>query len=177
MANRAWTRWQFLLLAGFAAVLAYGVLTVSVYFGARPEAPFGPWNETETGLAIRGYDTVAYFTEGRPKMGSEEFRYSWADADWHFASAKHREMFAEHPEKFAPQFGGYCAAAMTYGVAANADPELWTIVNDRLYLNFDVYAHEVFRENLAQNIKKAEMQWVAKIEAHHAGKIDGLKAR
>ena len=80
-------------------------------------------NKDAEDLAILGYDTVAYFTDGRPVKGSPEFEYVWQDARWRFANAEHRTLFASEPEHYAPQFGGFCTGGMTLGRLAPIDPE------------------------------------------------------
>ena len=110
-------------------------------------------------VAIEGYDTVAYFTMGRPMKGDPEFTYSWNGATWQFSEAEHRDMFAEEPERYAPQFGGFCSMALAYGQIAEVDPEVWTIVDGKLYLNFNKSVREKFRRNLKENIKKADENW------------------
>src|SRR5262245_30541019 len=87
------------------------------------------------GVAIRGYDTVGYFTDAKAVKGSDAFSYEWLGATWHFASAEHRDLFAADPVKYAPQYGGYCSGAMVDGFTANANPEAWRIVDGKLYLN------------------------------------------
>lgn len=75
------------------------------------------------GVAIMGYDPVAYFTDGRAMKGSEKFSYEWLGTPWHFANAKHRELFISEPIKYAPQYGGYCAGEVAHGsVTINIDP-------------------------------------------------------
>jgi YHS domain-containing protein len=88
------------------------------------------------GLAIRGYDPVAYFTEGRPIEGLSEHSVAWRGATWRFATAEHRALFAAEPERYAPQYGGYCAWAVAQGYTASIDPHAWDIVEGRLFLNY-----------------------------------------
>ena len=85
-------------------------------------------NKTLEGVAIRGYDTVVYFTEGKFARGSEEFTHEWEGAVWQFASEANRDAFAESPEKYAPQYGGFCAWAMSQGFFTDADPRAWEII-------------------------------------------------
>jgi hypothetical protein len=85
-------------------------------------------------LVLKGYDPVAYFTENKPTRGDPKYAYDWDDGRYHFASAKHRDMFAGDPEKYAPQFGGYCTGSMSRGVRNEGDPEGWTIKDGRLYV-------------------------------------------
>lgn len=110
-------------------------------------------------VAIKGYDTVAYFTDGRPMKGKSEFAYTWNDVEWHFASAAHRDLFAQDPERYAPQFGGFCAMGLTTDQKAAADPTAWTIVDGKLYLKFSQGARDRWRADEAANIKKAEANW------------------
>ena len=110
-------------------------------------------------VAISGYDTVAYFTEGQPTKGTHEFAFSWQDAQWRFANARNRDLFAAKPERYAPQFGGFCSMAMSRGEVKVIDPEAWAIVDGKLYLSFSKRGIRKFRRNPADNIKKAEAAW------------------
>ncbi|MEM6451806.1 MAG: YHS domain-containing (seleno)protein [Cyanobacteria bacterium P01_D01_bin.105] len=88
-------------------------------------------------LAIRGFDPVAYFTEGAPVQGSSDYALEWKGAIWQFASEENKQLFANNPEEFAPQYGGYCAFAVAKkGSLVSVDPEAWSIVDNKLYLNF-----------------------------------------
>ena len=112
-------------------------------------------------VAIQGYDTVAYFTEGKPTQGSPEFESTWQGARWRFASAAHRDMFSKQPESYAPRFGGFCVMGLTMGVTATSDPEAWTIVDGKLYLS--TYKDDIadFNKDPSRNIEKAEAAWKA----------------
>ena len=85
-------------------------------------------------LVLKGYDPVAYFTESKPVKGDAKYSYDWDEGRYHFASARHRDMFAGNPDKYAPQFGGYCTGSMSRGVRNEGDPEGWTIKDGRLYV-------------------------------------------
>lgn len=110
-------------------------------------------------VAIKGYDTVAYFTEGQATKGEHEIVASWNDAQWHFASTTHRDLFAENPERYAPQFGGFCASGLSQGKKVTADPEAWTIVDGKLYMKFNKDSRDRWRKDTDENIKKAEQNW------------------
>jgi YHS domain-containing protein len=111
------------------------------------------------GIAIKGYDPVAYFTMGRATKGSKEFAYKWLGTPWYFANAKHRELFAADPVKYAPQFGGYCSLGVAYGQnSANIDPEAWTIIDGKLYLNFNKGSAAVLKET-PDELTKAKANW------------------
>lgn len=116
-------------------------------------------NQALGGVAIRGYDPVAYFTEGRAVKGSDQFTYEWLGATWHFAKPEHRDLFATDPIKYAPQYGGYCAGAMVNGYTLAADPEGWRIVDGKLYLVFSQGGLQQWASNAAEEIKKADAQW------------------
>lgn len=112
-----------------------------------------------TGVAIKGYDPVAYFTEARPLKGDKAFEYEWGGATWRFASEANRAKFAEEPEKFAPQYGGYCAYAVSEGSTAGIDPEAWTIYEGKLYLNYNRKIQATWSEDIPGRIKKADTHW------------------
>ncbi len=118
-----------------------------------------PVNSTFTGVAIKGYDPVAYFTVGKPTKGDSDFSYDWNGAAWHFASAANRELFKIDPAGYAPQYGGYCAWAVSRGYTAGIDPDAWKIVNDRLYLNYSPKVQGQWSENIPDNIARADENW------------------
>ncbi len=92
-------------------------------------------NTDWAGLAIGGYDPVAYFTTDRAVEGSEEFSYKYLGSEWRFASAEHRDMFREDPLRYIPQYGGYCASAVPHGGGTSMiNPRVWRIVDGKLYL-------------------------------------------
>jgi len=111
-------------------------------------------------LAIEGYDTVAYFTAGKALKGNESFSFRWHDMTWYFSSKENRDLFATNPEKYAPQYDGYCAWAMTEARKAQTDPEVWKIVNGKLYLNCSRTAYEKWSSDIPGNIKKADANWL-----------------
>ena len=87
--------------------------------------------------AVQGYDVVAYFTESKPVKGTKEFTVYHSGESWYFSSAENLKTFKASPEKYKPQFGGYCAYGMSRGYKAKTDPEAWTIVDGKLYLNYN----------------------------------------
>ncbi len=86
-----------------------------------------------SGVALDGFDPVSYFEEGGPKLGSKEFAFRWQDVDWHFTSAAHRDQFTQAPEKYAPQFGGECVFAASFGGHAPGSPRAWKVRDGKLY--------------------------------------------
>lgn len=110
-------------------------------------------------LGAGGYDVVAYQTQKAAVPGNADFRVSWKGAEWHFASAENRELFVKTPEKFAPQFGGYCAFAVAHGSTAAGDPKIWSVVDGKLYLNLDKGVQSSWQKNQASFIQRAEQNW------------------
>lgn len=111
-------------------------------------------------LAIKGYDTVAYFKAGKALKGNESFTFRWHDMTWYFLSKESRDLFAAGPEKYAPQYDGYCAWALTEARKAKTDPEVWKIVDGKLYLNCSSTAYEKWIKDIPGNIKKADANWL-----------------
>lgn len=114
---------------------------------------------TEDGVAVRGTDVVAYFTQGKAVAGDEEFSHDWRGVTWLFASAEHRDQFAANPEAYAPAYGGYCAWAVSQGYTAPIDPNAWAIVDDQLYLNFNRNVQRRWERDIPGNIAKADANW------------------
>ena len=110
-------------------------------------------------VAIKGADAVAYFTEGRPVYGKAEFAYRWMGAEWRFASAANRDKFKANPGKYAPQYGGYCAYAVSYGSLAKIEPEAWKIVDGKLYLNFNKSIQQRWERSQSKHIARADKNW------------------
>ncbi|WP_028475686.1 YHS domain-containing (seleno)protein [Nevskia ramosa] len=109
-----------------------------------------------TDTAIRGYDPVAYFTDGKPVKGSDKFVHEWMGAKWQFASQDHLDKFKAEPAKYAPQYGGYCAYGIAEGHVVKIEPDQWSIVNDKLYLNYDADVSKKWKQDKAGYIKKAD---------------------
>ncbi len=107
-------------------------LLLSVALGAQSAPPTQEAGATR--VVLKGHDPVAYFTAGKPVKGDPRFSYDWDEGRYHFASGKHRKMFASDPERYAPQFGGYCTGSMSRGVRHEGDPDAWIISDGRLYV-------------------------------------------
>ncbi|MBL6959377.1 MAG: YHS domain protein [Rhodospirillales bacterium] len=110
-------------------------------------------------VAIEGTDPVAYFKQGRAVKGSGDFTHKWNGATWRFASQANRDAFAAAPQQYAPQFGGYCAWAVSQGYTASIDPEAWSIVDGKLYLNYSKGVQTQWKQDIPGNIAKAEANW------------------
>lgn len=137
-----------------AMMVAFGLVV------AGPAAAKSEINKSFFGdVAIEGTDPVAYFTDNKPVKGSANFAHQWKGAEWRFKSAANRDAFAAAPDKYAPQFGGYCAWAVSQGYTATIDPEAWTIVGERLYLNYSKGVQAQWRQDIPGNIALGRENW------------------
>jgi len=116
----------------------------------------GLWGYQESGVAIRGYDPVSYFTESKAVKGSEEHTVEWSDAIWHFSSAENANLFKDSPTDYAPQYGGYCAYGVAQDYLVKIEPEQWRIVDGKLYLNYDHKVQKTWLEDISGYIKQAD---------------------
>ncbi len=114
---------------------------------------------TFSSTAINGTDPVAYFTEGRPVEGSSDFESEWNGATWLFASAENKAKFDADPEKYAPQYGGYCAWAVSQGYTASTVPEAWAIVDGKLYLNYSKGVQKRWETDIPDHIATGDQNW------------------
>ena len=110
-------------------------------------------------LAIGGYDPVAYFTNGQPTKGSTKYSFQWKGVTYRFASAENLQRFKADLEKYLPQYGGYCAYAMSLDRIADIDPYRWAIVGGKLYLNNGFIAQDLWSLNKSGNIASADHNW------------------
>jgi hypothetical protein len=118
----------------------------------------------EPRLSISGDDTVAYFTDGQPVPGKSEFEYLWHKLRWRFASGEHRDLLVKDPNRYAPQYDGYCAMGTSNESEAHkdtVDPEAWAIVDGKLYLTHNQYWLQVWREKAEEYIRRADATWQA----------------
>ena len=118
-----------------------------------------PINLDATGLALRGYDPVAYFETGKPTHGMAAIKASYGGARYLFATKAHRRSFLNNPNKYLPQFGGFCAVGTSFGEKVDVDPETGKIVNGKLYLNNGPKAQEIFDSDPANTISRAVHNW------------------
>jgi YHS domain-containing protein len=147
----------------FTRILFLLALTLTAFSSAAfSEDPIetGTFNNK----AIYGYDTVAYFTQGKPVKGEDEITSEWRGAIWHFSSAEHKTMFDAAPEKFAPQYGGYCSYAMSRGKFVGVDEEAFTVLNGKLYLNYSKSVREDWLEDTSGFIKLADVEYPANVD-------------
>ena len=114
---------------------------------------------TADGIALKGYDPVAYFTDGHPTKGEDQYSFQWKGVRYRFASAESLQRFKADPEKYLPQYGGYCAYAMSLDRIADIDPYRWAIVGGKLYLNNGFIAQDLWSLNKSGNIASADRNW------------------
>lgn len=119
---------------------------------------------TFNNYAIYGYDPVAYFTQQKAVKGDKNITFEWRGAEWHFSSAEHRDLFVADPVKYAPQYGGYCAYAMSDNRLVGIDEDAWTIHDGKLYLNYSMSVMEEWRSNMAQFIQEADGYYPDKVD-------------
>ena len=132
-------------------------------FAAAPiaDAISAPPVSAENGVAIKGYDPVAFFTIGKPQEGRAEHSFVYEGATWRFASAENLAAFKSDPARFAPQFGGYCAWAVSQHYLAPGDPNYWKVVDGKLYLNANARAKELWEADQVAAIKSGHANWPA----------------
>ena len=111
------------------------------------------------GVAIRGYDPVAYFRDGGPRLGKPEFSVRHGGATWQFASTEHKALFEADPERYLPAYGGFCAYGTSRGYLVKIEPEAWSIVDGRLYLNYDLDVRKTWLGRTKTYIARADGSW------------------
>jgi len=141
---------------GIGLALAVGCLAA---VGAQEAAV--RLNTDAAKVMMHGYDVVAFFTDEKAVKGTDAFEYVWQGATWRFATADHRSLFQTAPEKYAPQYGGFCAWAVSRNYTADTDPEAWVVVNGRLFLNYSKNVQKQWTIDRDANISKADVNWPA----------------
>jgi hypothetical protein len=145
------------------ALIAIGAITVAgaggtyLWFRGTNKAPV--FTGIIPGVALGGYDTVAYFTVGTPTPGREDLSLLHDGATWRFASEDNRRLFRADPNRYAPQYGGYCAYAVADGGTSGGNPKAWRIVNGRLYVNATPRVQLKWETDIPGYIKKADANW------------------
>ena len=122
---------------------------------AEPEI----FTDDATSAAVSGYDAVSYFNASGPQKGDAKFMTEWKGTKWQFSSAENLAAFQATPEKFAPQYGGYCAFAVSKGSTAPGDPLAWTVHDNKLYLNLSAGVQKMWQKDIPGNIISANANW------------------
>lgn len=152
-----------------AATLAIANLAAAnVAFAAEPINTLekkGFFGYKASGIAIRGYDTVAYFTQGAPVEGSTSFTSDWEGATWRFSSTEHKDLFEADPTKYAPQYGGYCAYGIAQDDLVKIEPENWSILDGKLYLNYNDKIQGLWDQDVPGFIATADAKFEALLKS------------
>jgi YHS domain-containing protein len=136
--------------------------TVAAFFAACSSSePVLGVNTGSDGLALRGFDAVAYFAVDNAVKGNAKYEYAWNGAKWLFSSEENMKKFQANPEAYAPQFGGYCSFAVSEGYTADGDPEAWKVVDGKLYLNYNKQVREKWEKDQGTRIEKGTANWQA----------------
>ncbi len=133
-------------------------LVAIAFLGLAAFASAGEYFETE-GLALRGYDPVSYFTAGKPERGLPQHSHVHEGSKFLFASAENRALFVANPDKYAPQFGGYCAFGTARGYKVSTSPDAFSVVDGKLYLNYNSEVVKIWKQDVPGNIALAEKNW------------------
>ncbi len=148
--------------------MRYLILLLVSLITVLPQMSSAGEDEVYTGFfsdtALSGYDTVAYFKEGKALKGKKKYRTQYKGANWQFYNAENLQLFNLNPEKYAPQYGGYCAYAAADNRTAGGDPEFWSIHNGKLYLSYDQDIAEKWESNKEEIVKNADNNWPQLIE-------------
>lgn len=118
------------------------------------------------GVAIQGYDPVAFFTNHQPVKGNPQFQSDYRGAKYFFASAEHKATFDKAPAQYEPQFGGYCAYGASRGKTVPVKIEAWQIVNDRLLMQYDLGVRDEFNKDPQGNLRRADQNWPGLIDKY-----------
>ena len=145
------TRKTLLLTAALAAAI--------LFIACSKTAPVAQINTGSDGLAVQGYDPVAYFAVENATKGDPKFQYAWNGAKWLFSSQENLDKFKQNPQSYAPQFGGYCAYAVSHGHTADGDPQAWKIVNEKLYLNYNPEVKQMWEKDQDKFIEDGKKNW------------------
>ncbi len=135
------------------------VYLIALLVAACSDASTGAEIFQKEGLAINGYDPVAFFSDGTPVKGTAQYRYQWKDATWSFASQAHLDSFKRSPNRYAPQYGGYCAYGIADGHKAPTEAATWTIENGKLYFNYNNEVKQLWNKNRSNFITTADKNW------------------
>lgn len=159
------------IAALFSACAKNGKVASVGTSAADPLKGFATVNTNSDGIALQGFDAVAYFAVDNAVQGNRNYEYVWNGAKWLFSSEENMNKFKANPEAYAPQFGGYCSYAVSEGYTAEGDPEAWKVVDGKLYLNYSPKVKEKWEQNQSERIEKGERNWVAfkKKKPEHKG--------
>lgn len=144
------------------------VLGIALFLASTAAFAAPPVNTLKSGIfggrsdtAILGYDPVAYFTVGKPVKGRDDLAFEYLGAKWKFSSQAHLDLFKANPQKYAPQYGGYCAYGVSQDNLVSIEPDKFRIIDDKLYLNYDASVQETWLKDPAGYIRQADAKFQA----------------
>jgi len=144
--------------------LSIGLLLFSLFVGSAFAAKDPVYTSRFNNTAVSGYDVVAYFTLSQAVKGDKTISTQWNGAKWQFSSEENLALFLSNPEKYAPEFGGYCAYAASQNKAVSVDPEVWEIYKGKLYLNYSKSVHKRWVKDKDNFIVQANQNWPALLD-------------
>jgi YHS domain-containing protein len=151
---------------GLSRRIALALGAAALLFASVANAAEPPVNTLKNSLlggrtdtAINGYDTVAYFTVGKPVKGTDSLIHEWMGAKWKFSTQAHLDLFKGSPEKYAPQYGGYCAYGVAQGNLVKVEPDQFTVLDGKLYLNYDADVQATWKKDIPGYIKTADAKF------------------
>lgn len=147
-----------------SAILLLGLLAGGGMLAPAVAAEDPVYTGFLSNAAVGGYDPVSYFSDAGPLKGSADISLEYKGAEWHFASEANREAFRQDPERYAPQYGGYCAWAVAQGKTAKGDPQNWRVVNGKLYLNYNSDIQARWEKDIPGFIEAGDRNWPRVLE-------------
>lgn len=139
--------------------LVFALVFSAQVFSAQAKSPVPDLNLSRAGLALRGYDPVAYFTVGKPTKGLKSISAKHAGGIYYFSSDENQKLFVRNPKKYLPAYGGYCAYGTATGVKVDGHPRIWHIVNNQLFLNITPSVDRTWQKRTGTYIKRANKNW------------------
>jgi YHS domain-containing protein len=135
------------------------LLLLIVFSLAQDKIEYSEIVVDSSGVALRGWDVVSYFTDSAGVVGSSQHITDYDGVEWHFANKTNRDLFIKSPEKYIPQYGGYCAFGVKFGRKVVTDPQVYSIVDEKLYFNLNESIKEQWEKRISHNTKKADRKW------------------
>jgi YHS domain-containing protein len=160
---------MFKLFRCLVLILLVSFLGFSVSYAGTA---FSAIDANSDGVAIQGYDVVAYFIDQTPKKGTSDFKTDYAGREWYFENQANLDLFVENPEQYIPQYGGHCAFATANNFLVSGDPKRWKIVDDKLYLNNNLVVHKLWKGNIPTNISSADNNWPSLYQKLESNAVD-----
>jgi YHS domain-containing protein len=158
------------LLASIGAVVLFS--GCSALTAQNPSSPLKPVNAVadadDSRVMLKGHDVVAYFTQGKHALGSPQFKSVYQDVSFRFASAEHKALFDTNPSKYLPQYGGYCANGLVYGIPWGGDADTWLMHDGKLYIFGGAGSMNAFKLDVPANIKLADKYWAEEVQGNNS---------